>query len=272
MLRGFYTAAAGMMANQRRQETLSNNMSNAYTPGYKADQGVMRAFPEMLMERMDSASIPTSHGSKLPVKHTLGSLNTGVYMQEAVPDFSQGDVRETGVGTDLALINGRLPDEDGFLFFNVQNEAGEQRFTRDGNFTVDGEGFLTTNQGYYVLNNAGNPIQTDNMDFTVSEDGQLNVNGQQIPLGISYTANATDMMKDGNGLYQPGADADPLVNARTTADFQVQQKALEGSNVDPAKTMTEMMNTYRSFEMNQRVLKAYDQNMEKAVTEIARIR
>ncbi|UOQ45368.1 flagellar hook-basal body protein [Halobacillus salinarum] len=272
MLRGFYTAASGMMANQRRQETLSNNMSNAYTPGYKADQGTMRAFPEMLLKEIGSKQIPTANGLNLPINKTVGSLNTGVYMQETVPDFSQGDVRETGIGTDLALINGPLPDENGAVFFNVQNENGELRYTRNGNFTVDGEGFLTTNQGYYVLDANGNPVQTGGMDFNVAEDGTLTVAGRAIPLGLSYTANANQLIKNGSGLFEPGEDADALVNARTTTNVKVQQGALEGSNVDPAKTMTEMMNTYRSFEMNQRVLKAYDQSLEKAVTEIARVR
>ncbi|CDQ18847.1 flagellar basal body rod protein FlgG [Halobacillus karajensis] len=118
MLRGFYTAAAGMMANQRMQETLSNNMSNAYTPGYKEDQGTLRAFPELLIERMGSKEIPTKNGFKVPDNGHVGSLNTGVYMQEAVPSFVQGDVKETGVGTDLALIQNSVPDESGSLFFS----------------------------------------------------------------------------------------------------------------------------------------------------------
>lgn len=274
MLRGFYTAASGMLANQRMQETLSNNMSNAYTPGYKADQGTMRAFPELMIQYMGSESIPTKQEINLPVRKEIGSLNTGVYLQETVPTFTQGDLRETGIATDLALLQGNVPDEEGFLFFNVQNEDGELRFTRNGNFTVDSEGFLTTNQGYYVLDNAGNPINTNGMEFIVSEAGVLTADGEQTPLGLSYTANATDMIKQGNNLYMPGEEAPDLVNARANPEieFNVRQRSLEGSNVDPARTMTEMMNTYRSFEMNQRVLKAYDQNMQTAVTEIGRLR
>ncbi|WP_079477967.1 flagellar hook-basal body protein [Halobacillus salinus] len=275
MLRGFYTAASGMVANQRMQETLSNNMSNAYTPGYKADQGTMRAFPELLIEQMGSKEIPTTTGGiNLPVRQEVGSLNTGVYVQETVPSFSQGDIRETGITTDMALIQGDVPDDKGMVFFNVQNEEGELRHTRNGNFTVDNEGFLTTNQGYYVLDDAGNPIDTDGLEFDVSGEGVLTIGDQQIPLGLSYASNAEDMVKEGNDVYQPGEEAAALVNARANPEvaFDVRQSVLEGSNVDPARTMTEMMNTYRSFEMNQRVLKAYDQNMQKAVTEIGRLR
>lgn len=274
MLRGFYTAASGMLANQRMQETLSNNMSNAYTPGYKADQGTMRSFPELLIEQMGNKTIPTSRGLKLPVQKNVGSLNTGVYMQESVPDFAQGDIKETGIGTDLALVQGNVPDQKGAVFFNIQNEAGEQRFTRNGNFTVDGEGFLTTNQGFYVLGQDGEPIQTGGIDFDVTDNGVVRLDGQDIPLGLSYSSNSEDMVKVGNDMFRPGEDTAPLTDARNTPDvnFGINQNFLEQSNVDPARTMTEMMNTYRSFEMNQRVLKAYDENMQKAVSEIGRLR
>ncbi|MCP3027595.1 flagellar hook-basal body protein [Halobacillus sp. A5] len=274
MLRGFNTAASGMIANQRMQETLSNNIANSDTPGYKADQGTMRAFPELLLQQMGGETIPTSNGClTLPTQKELGSLNTGVYMQEAVPEFSQGDLRETGSGTDLALLNGDLPDEEGFLFFNVQNADGEVRQTRNGNFTVDGDGFLTTNQGHYVLDNDGEPIQTDGMEFTAQEDGTLEIGGEEVELGLSYSANASDMVKEGDDLYTPGEDADPVENARDIdgVNFEIRQNNLEGSNVDPSRTMTEMMNTYRTFEMNQRALKAYDQSMQKTVNDVGKL-
>ncbi|MFC7319334.1 flagellar hook-basal body protein [Halobacillus campisalis] len=274
MLRGFNTAASGMIANQRMQETLSNNIANSNTPGYKADQGTMRAFPELLLQQMGGETIPTSSGGlTLPTQKELGSLNTGVYMQEAVPEFSQGDVRETGNTTDLALLHGDVPDEEGFLFFNVQNQDGDVRQTRNGNFTVDGEGFLTTNQGYYVLDDAGEPIQTDGMEFTVQDNGTLEIDGEETELGLSYTANANGMVKEGDDLYTVGEDGEPVVNARDIdgVDFTVQQNVLEGSNVDPARMMTEMMNTYRNFEMNQRALKAYDQSMQKTVNDVGKL-
>ncbi|WP_226581382.1 flagellar hook-basal body protein [Halobacillus litoralis] len=274
MLRGFYTAAAGMMANQRMQETLSNNMANAYTPGYKEAQGTMRAFPEMLVEQMGSKSLPIVNGTKLPTRSYVGSLNTGVYMQESIPNFSQGNMKETGVQTDLALVQGTVPDDAGAVFFNVQNESGEVRYSRNGNFTVDDEGFLTTNQGYNVLDEAGSPINTEGMDFNVSSQGVLTVDGQTTALGLSYSPNTAVLSKEGNDAFVLEEDAEPMVNARDNEniEYTIRQNYLEDSNVDVNRTMTEMMNTYRSFEMNQRVLKAYDQSMQKAVTEIGRLR
>ncbi|RKQ34354.1 flagellar hook-basal body protein [Oceanobacillus halophilus] len=267
MLRGFYTAASGMIAQQRSQEALSNNIANMNTPGYKADQAAKRAFPELLIQQMSSKQIPASNGSNITSKKTIGSLNTGVYVQEMIPNFSQGDIRETSIKTDLAIVPGNVPDEDGALFFTVQNEDGEVRYTRNGNFTVDGQGFLVTGQGYYVLDDAGNPIETDGMEFIVDPDGTLQTaDGQTIELGISYTDNVLDMVKEGNDLFNGEAAAVP---EGTT--FTVKQGFLEGSNVDAMQTMTDMMTAYRLFETNQRVLKAYDESMGKAVNDIGKL-
>lgn len=266
MLRGFYTAASGMITQARQQEALSNNMTNVNTPGYKADQTAVRAFPELLIQQMGSENLPVRRGFNVPVNQPIGSLNTGVYVQETIPDYAQGDVRETGISTDLALVDGDLPDPTGSLFFTVQNDEGEARYTRNGNFTVDGQGFLTTAQGYYVLDQAGNPIEIEELEFTVTADGVLQTEGAAIPLGISYIADANDLVKEGNGLFAGEADAIP---AGTT--FAIQQGALEQSNVNSLETMTQMMEAYRMFELNQRVLRAYDENMGKAVSEIARL-
>lgn len=267
MLRGFYTAASGMIAQQRQQEALSNNISNANTPGYKADQPTMRAFPDMLMYQMGEKNIPTQRGLNLPTQEAVGGLNTGVYVHENVPNYQQGDIRQTGNTTDMALINGQLPDETGNLFFTVQNEDGEARYTRNGNFTVDGEGFLVTTQGYYVTDEAGNRVQTNGMEFDVTENGVLQAGGQNTQLGIAYTDNANDFSKEGNGLFNGDAGAVP-----GGATFSVKQGALERSNVNALQSMTQKMESYRMFETNQRVLKAYDESMGKAVSQIARLR
>lgn len=268
MLRGFYTAASGMIAQQRQQEALSNNIANANTPGYKADQTAIRAFPEMLLHEMGSSKhIPTSQGGlNFPVQNTIGSINTGVYVQETVPNFAQGDIRETGTTTDLAIVDGNVPDEAGMLLFAVQNEAGEDRYTRNGNFTVDGQGFLVTNHGYYVLDDAGNPIQTNGMEFTVTPEGMLQTPEQQVALGVAYTADANTLTKEGNDLL-----AGETVAVPAGATYSIQQGFLEQSNVNTLQTMTDMMSAYRMFETNQRVLRAYDESLGKAVSEIGRI-
>ncbi len=263
-----------MMAQQRRQDTLSNNIANAQTPGYKQDQATVRAFPELLIQRMGKQEINTATGSfNVPQQRQIGSINTGVYVQETIPDFKQGSLRETGLTTDMALVNGTLPDETGGLFFTVQNDAGDVRYTRNGNFTVNGDGFLTTGEGFYVLDQAGNPIETDGQTFTVNNDGILQVGAQAIPVGVAYSANTNDLVKEGQGLFALGEDGQALENARENAavTFNIQQKYVETSNVDTVQTMTDMMQAYRLFETNQKVLQAYDQSMDKAVNQIARL-
>lgn len=266
MLRGFYTTASGMIAMQRKQEALSNNIANANTPGYKADQTAVRAFPEILLQKVTARQTPVTSGFRPNISQPVGPIHTGVYVQEMVPNFSQGDLRETGLSTDLALVHTELPDETGSLFFTVQNEDGEERLTRNGNFTVDGDGFLVTNEGYYVLDTAGNPIQTDGLMFTVSEEGVLTADGGAYELGIAYVPDANELEKEGNNLYNGDAEAPPA-----DAVYSVRQGYLEQANVDAMQTMTEMMNTYRLFEVNQRALRAYDQSMEKTVNDVGRI-
>ncbi|WP_027954744.1 flagellar hook-basal body protein [Halobacillus kuroshimensis] len=274
MLRGFYTAASGMMANQRMQEMLSNNISNVETPGYKQTQGSLRAFPELLLQQMGSKTLPTSTAPVVPDQGEVGSLHTGVYLQETTPDFSQGALKETGVSTDMALVADELPDENGAVLFQVENSDGEARYTKNGSFTVDGEGFLTTNTGYRLLDESGNPINTGGQAFLVSKTGMLTTDNGSTQLAVSYTPDANGLVPEGSDLYVPGENAQPLGNALENegVNFSVHQNYIERSNVDMNQTMTEMMNTYRSFEMNQRVLKAYDQSMQQAVSEIGRIR
>src|SRR5699024_3120203 len=90
-----------MIAQQRHQESVSNNIANANTPGYKADQATLRSFPEMLIQQMGSKHVPTRKGLNLPTSRFIGGLNTGVYAQEFVSDFSQGSIWETDMSIDL---------------------------------------------------------------------------------------------------------------------------------------------------------------------------
>ncbi|WP_406686075.1 flagellar hook-basal body protein [Rossellomorea vietnamensis] len=278
MFRGFYTVASGMLSQQRKTEMLTNNMSNANTPGYKADQASMRAFPEMLMDRMDSTSIPTEKKLSLPFNQRVGALNTGVYMQETIPSFVQGDLQETGRGLDVALLDGSMPvDEEtgvrGSVFLTVEGPDGSPRYTRNGNLTVNGNGFLTTNSGFYMLDENGDRIQLESDQFTVGENGQIVVDGNAVAtLGVGYSDKPNQLVKQGDGLFATeGNAALPDAYAEDNVSFAAKQGFLERSNVDASRTMTDMMSAYRAFEANQKVLQAYDRSMEKAANEIGRV-
>jgi flagellar basal-body rod protein FlgF len=258
MFKGFYTAAAGMLAQQRRTEMLTNNMANASTPGFKEDQSTLRSFPEILLERMNTQK---NGGPK------IGSLSTGVYMQETIPRFIQGDNKETDNKTDMALTN----IGTGSVFFTVQDPSGQQRYTRNGNFTLDADGYLTTGSGQYILDNNNKPIQLASDQFTVSDTGLITgAGGEQKQLGIAFSDNPDQqLIKEGNGLYHT-QNGTPLGQA-TNQMFKLQQGYLEQSNVDMSKAMTDMLTAYRSFEANQKILQAYDKSMDLAANQVGKI-
>lgn len=277
MFRGFYTAASGMLAQQRRTEMLSNNMANVNTPGYKADQTVLRAFPEMLLKRIDKTKVPVEGQMNTTVGETIGPLHTGVYLQETIPLFMQGDLRETEQKTDLALVDVNMPlnnnNEKGSVFFTIQHPSGELLYTRNGDFTIDAQGFLTTASGLYVLDDQGNQIRLSSDQFAVNDQGiVIGVGGETARLGIGYTNNPYALIKEGDGLFRT-ENGNQLANAFNAqgVQFKLQQGFLEGSNVDTSRTMTDMMTSYRAFEANQKVLQAYDRSMEKAVNEIGKL-
>ncbi len=273
MLRGLYTATAGMMSQQRRMETLSNNMANANTPGYKADQTSLRAFPELLLHATGKTEVPTQKPLNLPFAQPIGGLNTGVYVQELAPLFAQGDIQQTGIDTDLSIIQQQT---SGAVFFTVEQTDGTYRYTRNGNFALDSQGFLTTNDGLYVLDENFNRIQINDRSFQVQPDGTLLVNDQPVArLGLTYTENPNELVKEGNGLFrlpqQEGEEEPQLLPLANNVVFEIRQGFLERSNVDSSRTMTEMMAAFRAFEANQKVIQAYDQSMQKAANEIGRI-
>ncbi|KRF65167.1 hypothetical protein ASG99_02975 [Bacillus sp. Soil768D1] len=279
MLRGFYTAASGMLTQQRRTEMLTNNMSNANTTGFKADQTSIRSFPEMLLSNIDSKTIPTENKLSMSKFSQVGSLSTGVYVQETNPLFTQGTLEETQLNTDLALSDENLPINEGTgrqgaVLFTVQDGDGGLRYTRNGSFTLDGQGYLTTPNGYYVLDENNERIQLDSDQFTVTENGViLEGNVQKARLGIGFSDNpSAQLMKDGEGLYKVVNDDElPSAYAGAEVSFSTKQGFLEGSNVDQSRTMTEMMSSYRSFEASQKVLQAYDKSLDKAVNELGKL-
>ncbi|WP_142827594.1 flagellar hook-basal body protein [Planococcus soli] len=278
MFRGLYTATSGMMANNRNQQILTNNLSNANTPGFKGDQTVLRAFPDQLITAIENGKKGTI------VPQNIGTLTTGVYAQEGIPSFLQGPLKETGNLTDLVLMDELLPtnpetQQKGSMVFAVAAENDEVRYTKNGSLTVNTEGFLTTSEGFSVLGENQQPIQVGSTDFTVQDNGQITLDDgtQGDRLWIGYTENPEQFVKQGQNLLRwegaPEAAPQFIENEALlegTGSF-VKQGFIEQSNVDLTRTMTDMMTTYRGFESNQKVIQAYDRSMEKAVNEIGRV-
>lgn len=283
MFRGIYTATSGMVASSRKQEMLTHNLSNAQTPGYKQDHTVLRAFPDILMHRIrDEQGLNVEGQMSFQGTAPLGVLHTGVYAQEGIPLFNQGDLRETGRAFDLALADQYIynPDTEqrGYVFFAVQTGQGETRYTRNGQFALDAQGYLTTSEGYYVLDSQGERIELAG-DFRITEDGRIfqlidDIAEELGRLGLAYTEEPQQLVKEGNSLYRmEGAALQDITGLDfiNPAMFQVKQGFLEGSNVDVTTTMTEMLSSYRLYEANQKILQAYDRNLEKTVNEVGRV-
>lgn len=268
MIRGFYTSTAGMIAQQRQMDMLSNNLNNIDTPGYKQDQGTLRTFPEMLIHRL---------GGDPPQNARIGDVPTGVYQDETIPDFTQGTLIQTGKSTDVALITSQLPinpqtgAQDGALLFNVRTPAGALRYTRNGHFTLSPAGQLTDANGDTVLNTAGRPIQLPSDQFQVAPDGTITVNGAAAgQIGVSYAASTNQLVKQGNGLFRTTGATLPAVAGRANIAFQIRQGYMEGANVNAEQTMTDMMEAYRVFEANQKMMLIEDNALNQAVTQVGR--
>ncbi len=245
-----------------RQDQLTNNLANSNTPGFKADQSVTRSFPTMLMQ--------ANNAYQSPNRQVVGELPTAVYLQEHLMNAQQGDIQQTGQATDLALVQGGATD-GAAVFFAVETENGI-RYTRNGNFQVDLNGNLVTASGGRVLGTDGNPLQVGNESFTIQPSGIVVVDGEEIgSLEVVVADDVNDLIKEGNGYVRNDqTDMQSAYNVDTVT-FSVQQYALENSNVDVTSTMNEMLQAYRLFEANQKVIQAYDQSLEKTVNEVGRI-
>ncbi|KKK38991.1 flagellar basal body rod protein FlgG [Mesobacillus campisalis] len=282
MFRGLYTATSGMMAHNRKQQILTNNLENASTPGFKQDQTALRAFPAQLLRAANGGSSGNG-AAALPGHPYIGTLHTGVYVQEGTPSFIPGPLKQTGNTTDLALLDESLPvnpetQEKGTLLFAVALDDNQIRYTRNGQFAMSEDGLLTTSEGHPVLDQNLQPIQVQSNEFTVSADGELSSDGQgNGRLWIGYTEQPEQMVKEGHGLLrwagnpEDGPQAAEDVEFLNNAGNWVKQGFIEQSNVDITQTMTEMITTYRGFESNQKVIQAYDRSMEKTVNEIGRV-
>ena len=287
MLRGLYTAASGMIAQQRRHDTVTNNIANLNTPGYKGTSSVNRAFPEMLIAAMG--------GKDSSADGTIGKLNTGVFAEENLLGLLQGDMMETDRSQDLALISdilvdgaafdasGKYVDADGNVsyqpqaFFTVRTADGEVRYTRNGSFQTTADGTLVSSEGMAVLGTNGQPINVrgswDNV--TVGSDGTLYDRTTNEPLGqqlyLTKVANPNLLIREGNGLFRYEGQPNGIEQVQAGDRVSIQQGFLERSNVDSAQSAVDLMAALRAYSANQQIVKFYDQSLQKAVNEVGKV-
>jgi len=252
MLRGLYSSATGLKVLQRKQDVLANNVANANTPGFKRDQIVLRSFPEQVI-----LSRETGKGAGAKV---VGPISLGAQIHEVNTVFEQGIMTETGRPTDLALGSG-------MEFFVISTPEGK-RYTRNGSFTLDGEGYLVTAAGDYLLGYAGK-IRLRGENFSVGPTGWVYQDQEFIDqLRVIRINEPAQLIKKGHNLYQ-------AVKAEAVEDVKeplLRQGMLELSNVSLTSEVVKMIAGMRAYEINARVLKVQDELLGKAVNEIGAIR
>ncbi|KAB3539691.1 flagellar hook-basal body protein [Alkaliphilus pronyensis] len=191
--------------------------------------------------------------------NTIGTINGGLRLNHIEVNFSQGTLQETGNNLDIAL--------KGTGFFKVFTPDGEM-FTRSGSFTLNDNGEIITPEGYFLAGQWGS-ILADGQDFQLTEKGEIIVNNEVVDqIEIIDIENTKSLRKHGLGFYYP-EEGTEIEEREFTGE--VLQGFLEASNIDPIREMIEMINTYRAYESNQKVISSYDEILKKATNEIGRI-
>lgn len=266
MVKGLYTAYTGMINEQKRLDVLSNNLANADTNGYKKEGTTSESFA-------DTLAIKIKDSSDYYLPKGLGDISLGVHIGETYTDYSQGNFRVTDNMYDVA-ING-----DGFFAISYTNKNNETsvKYTRDGAFTVNTDGYLVTKDGDYVLNQngamnrdagTGNYIRLDpNIEFKIDEMGNIYQNDQLVAqLGVVNIADYNYIMKYGENLYdlQNGAQV-------IDSNAKVVQGTIEASNVNVVKEMVDMITITRAYEANQKIIQTVDTMLDKSVNQVGKV-
>jgi flagellar basal-body rod protein FlgF len=282
MMRGIYTGASGMKAQMHRMDALSNNLANVDVVGYKRDTSVSKAFPEMLIRRVNDDGLYTFPFGSAEVAPMVGKLGTGVEYNESFTVFSQGSLKQTENPFDLAL--------DGKGFFTVQSAEGE-RYTRNGSFLIDKEGTLVTKNGLPVLGREGS-ITIKKNNFVIDKKGNVYQNSSYAGdpqrlvsmeenewenLEYVDTLKVVDFSRDrflkkqGDSLWRETEESGAPVEAALGSETKVEQGFLESSNVNPVTEMVRMIEVNRIYEANQRVMHTHDSMTNKLLNQVLRV-
>lgn len=278
MLRGIYTGASGMIAQDARMDTIANNLANVDQTGYKKDLTLFKAFPDMLIRRINDDGLGITPAGSYDTMPIVGMLGTGVEVNEVYTQFDQGSLQRTENNFDLAL--------EGRGFFTVMTERGE-RYTRNGALTINQDGILVTHNGNPVLGENG-IIRVQQNNFIINERGEVLVNGALSldardvvsmannawedaividRLKLADFENVRELKKEGDSLYRETEFSGPPLPPE---NIKVVQGFLEKSNVSAVREMVDMIEVQRAYEANQKTIHTHDQTLGKLINEIIR--
>lgn len=260
MIRSLYTAATGMKSQQLNIDTISNNLSNVNTTGYKSQRA---EFKDLMYTQLKRGNPNDDQGA--PVNLQVGH---GVKTSAISRDMTQGSAQQTDNPLDVAI--------DGEGYFQVQLPNGQNRYTRDGSFKLSVEGNasnLVTSEGYYILDNNNNRITMNPGidDLSIDEMGNItamNANGENVDvatLKLVDFINSKGLLNDGNNLYEASPASG---NARVLNNFNMEskmlQRYLESSNVEVVDEMVKMITAQRAYEVSSKSIQTSDEMMQQA--------
>src|SRR5215469_18751742 len=161
MVRSLWTGASGMIGQQANIDTISNNLANVNTAGYKKQRA---DFEDLIYQTVKVAGTPATENTVIPVGIQMGH---GVKLADTQRVFSQGPLQATDVTTDMAIA--------GEGFFRIQMYDGSWAYTRNGNFKVDSDGRMVTSNGYWLLPDVIMPENFLPNSITITQDGRVSV-------------------------------------------------------------------------------------------------
>ena len=266
MVRSLYTAATGMRAQQANVDNISNNLSNVNTVGYKTQK---TEFKSLLYQTIQTRTT-SANGAQKPISAQVG---LGTRIASNTSFLTQGGLTATESTSDFAI--------DGNGFFAVRGADGQTYYTRNGSFNwaVGVNGLTLTNaDGYPVLNSAGNPIVmpagVTAGNAMVLESGEI---GYQTPegefvslnqtMGIFQFNNPGGLEKQAGTLFAVTEASGPALNEDTVAGLlpsKIVQGNLEGSNVQVADEMVNLIVAQRAYQLNSKAITTSDEMLEQA--------
>ncbi|MFP4301671.1 MAG: flagellar basal-body rod protein FlgG [Spirochaetaceae bacterium] len=253
MMRSLYTAASGMIGQQFNIDTISNNLSNVNTNGFKRNRA---DFEDLIYQTQRTAGTPATEQTLRPVGVQVGH---GIRVSGTQKLHTQGSLQETGNVTDLAV--------QGEGMFRVLLYDGSYAYTRDGSFQIDSNGQLVDSNGYRLLPEVVLPDGFIQDTLSVSQDGRITVKmpGLDDPVEVGQLelyrfVNPAGLNAIGENLYKvTSASGDPIASQPGFDGMgRVLHKFLENSNVEVVREMVSMITAQRSYELNSKAVQTSD--------------
>ena len=256
MFRGLYTSALGMTTQMNRMDVIANNIANVNTNGFKRDRVITQSFTDELIRFVNPEA---QERSLLPFRNSMqvGRYSLGLFVDDLNTDFTAGSLSATGGTFELAI--------SGSGFFAVSHN-GQERYTRDGAFTLNQDRVLVTRDGIPVIGADGNFITIPDGMVGINPSGEIYVDGELInTLRLVDFDNPAMLRNQGNNLWSALEGAGPAAFSG-----RVEQGMLELSNVNIVREMVEMIEITRTYEANQRMISVVDGTMQIAANDIGR--